>query len=123
MKNSRVSSIKHAQKESQLLREIGSLLVQLAQDEPNLQELYITRVKLSPDKSNATVYLHTPKGLEQFEQKRPTLVLYKSSIRNALSKMLSSRYVPKISFTYDAALDKQRHVEDLIDSLKKEGKL
>ena len=123
MTNSRVSSIKHAQKESLLMREISNLLIRISQDEPKLLELYVTRVKLSPDKGTCTVFLHCPQGLSQYEEKRPTLVLYKPSIRQALSKLLHGRYTPKITFMYDAELDKQRHIDDLIESLKKEGKL
>ena len=121
--HSRVSSIKHAQKESQIMQKLAQLLVQLGQDEPTLQDLYVTRVKLSPDKSNCTVFVHCPNGMEQYEQKRPTLVLYKPSLRSALAKLIYGRYVPKIRFEYDAQLDKQRQLDDLIEDLKKEGKL
>ncbi len=123
MSNPRVREIKHAQKESQLLQEIGQLFIQLSQDEPKLQGLYVTRVKLSPDKGKCTVFIHTLGGLKEFEEKRPTLVLFKSSLRKALSQLIRGRYTPDLRFTYDAPLDKQRHVEDLIDKLKDEGKL
>ena len=123
MSNSRVSNIKHAQKESQLLQEIGQLYVQIAQDDPRLQGLYITRVKLSADKGMCTVFFHALGGLKEFEEKRPFLVLYKGSLRKALSQLITGRYTPNLRFTYDQQLDKQRHIDDLIDNLKKEGKL
>jgi len=123
MTNPRVREIKHAQKESQLLQEIGRLLIQIAQDEPILQGLYITRVKLSPDKGKCMVFMHSLGGLKEFEEKRPTLVMYKPTLRKALSQLIPGRYTPDLRFTYDATLDKQRHVEDLIDKLKDEGKL
>lgn len=123
MTNSRVREIKHAQKESQLLQEIGRLLMQISQDEPSLQGLYVTRVKLSSDKSTCNVFVHTLGGLKEFEEKRPKLIMYKPSLRKALSQLIYGRYVPDIRFTYDAQLDKQRHVDDLIDKLKDEGKL
>ncbi len=121
--SSRVRDIKHAQKESQLLQEIGQLFIQIAQDEPRLQGLYITRVKLSPDKGMCMVFFHSLDGLKAFEEKRPILVMYKSSLRKALSQLIAGRYTPDLRFTYDQQLDKQRHIDDLIENLKKEGKL
>lgn len=123
MTNPRVREIKHAQKESQLLQEIGQLFVQMAQDEPDLAGLYVTRVKLSPDKGKCFIFIHTLGGIKEFEEKRPTLVLFKPSLRKALSQLIRGRYTPDLRFMYDAPLDKQRRVEDLIDKLKDEDKL
>lgn len=123
MSNPRVREIKHAQKESQLLQEIGQLFIQMSQDQPGLQGLYVTRVKLSPDKGKCTVFIHALGGIKEFEQKRHELVLFKSSLRRALSQLIRGRYTPDLRFTYDASLDKQRHIDDLIDKLKDEGKL
>lgn len=118
MTNPRVREIKHAQKESLFLQEIGKLLIEAAHDEPELQGLYITHVKLSPDKGMCTVFMHTLGGIQEYEKKRKTLVLFKPSLRKALSKILHGRYTPDLRFEYDAQLDKQRHIDDLIDSLK-----
>lgn len=123
MSNPRVSSIKHAQKESMLLHTIAQLFLQVMQDEPSLQGLSITRVKLSPDKGTCTVFFHAIGGFEEYVQKRKTLVLYKPSLRKALSQEIKSRYTPDLRFTYDQELDKQQRVNELIDKLKDEGKL
>ena len=48
MTDSSVRNIKRAQKESQFLREISQLFMQLALDDTKLQNLTIDRVKLSP---------------------------------------------------------------------------
>lgn len=123
MTNPRVREIKHAQKESQLLHEIGQLFIQMAHDEPGLQGLYVTRVKLSPDKGKCMIFIHALGGLKEFEEKRPTLVMFKGSIRKALAQLIRGRYTPDLRFAYDAPLDKQRHVDDLIDQLKDKGDL
>lgn len=117
------SEVKHAQKESFLAREISQFLVRIIQDDPRLQGLYVNRVRLSPDKGTCLVYIHTSAGPEDYEAKFKDLVLYKPSIRASLSKVLQGRYTPQIKFVYDAAVDKMRHVDDLIDRLKDEGKL
>ncbi len=123
MTQSRVSEIKHAQKESALYQKIAQFFVEIMQNEPELQKLSITRVKLSPDKGSCTVLFHSMGGIKEFEQLRPTLVLYKASLRKALAQTIHGRYTPKIRFAYDAQLDKQQRIDDLIESLKKEGKL
>jgi ribosome-binding factor A len=120
---SRVSTIKHAQKESVLLHTIAQLFMQIMQDEPLLKGLTVTRAVLSPNKSSCTIFFHTLGGLKEFEEKRKTLVLYKPSLRQALAKSIHGRYTPDLRFAYDQQLDKQRRIDDLIDKLKDEGKL
>ena len=88
-----------------------------------LRDLYINRVKLSADGSICTVFFHSNRGLEAFEELRPELVLYKPSMRSALAKSIHSRRIPDLRFVYDEQFDKQRRVDDLIESLKQEGKL
>lgn len=119
----RVRDIKHAQKESALLHKIGQFYVQIIQDEPALQSLSITRVQLSPDKGLCTVFFHAVGGIKEYETLRPRLVLYKASLRKALSQVLYGRYTPEIRFAYDTQLEKQSHMDDLIEKLKREGKL
>jgi len=120
MNNQRVRDIKHAQRESFLLKEIAQFFLHIVQSEPELQTLFINRVKLSPDRSTCVVYFLTQGGLAEFEEKRPTLVLYKPALRTALSKVMQTRYVPNIRFAYDEQYEKQRRVEELIDKLKEE---
>ncbi len=119
----RVREIKHAQREALIYKEISNLFVRITYDEKELTSLYVNRVSLSPDRSNCTVYFQTLGGLEDFDAKFSKLILYKPSLRTALSKTLHGRYVPDLVFKYDDKFDKQRRVEDLMDRLKDEGKL
>ena len=119
----RVREIKHAQREALIYKELSSLFIRVAYDEKLLASLYVNRVSLSPDRSNCTVYFQTLGGIEDFEAKLRTLILYKPSLRTALSKTLHGRYVPDLVFKYDDKFDEQRRVEDLMDRLKDEGKL
>jgi len=123
MSDNRVRDIKHAQRESLLHREISNFFLQITLDDPQLQGLYVNRVKLSADRSMCTVFFYTEGGNADFEAKRKQLVLYKASLRNALSKVLRGPYTPDLRFKYDAQFDKQRKIEDLFETLKKEGKL
>ncbi|MCX5924872.1 MAG: 30S ribosome-binding factor RbfA [Candidatus Dependentiae bacterium] len=123
MTSKRQQDVKHAQRESFLHREIASLVTHVVSDDPLLTGLFINRVKLSPDRGRCTVYFFTINGKDDFDQKLPVLILYKPSIRNAVAKAMQSRYTPEIRFAYDSSYDKQRHVDDLIEKLKDEGKL
>ena len=123
MIRSRLQDIKQAQKESFLHHELASFFTQIALDNPELSEFCIVRVKLSDRKSFATIYFSCPGGQAEFDAKVSKLILYKPSLRNSLSKVMHSRYCPNLAFKFDAPLEKQRVVEDLIESLKSQGKL
>lgn len=121
--SSRISDIKRAQKESLLLRKISHLYQRAAQDDKRLQDLFISRVELSKDKSICDVYFYTSKGKEYFDEKLEVLKLYKPSLRKALASVLSSRYVPDLRFKFDSKFEKQIKIEELIEKVKEEDKL
>ena len=121
MSRSRVSEIKHAQKESNLFHKIAQFFLQIKQDEPKLEKLSISRVSLSPDKGTCTVFFYCPGGLKEYEAARPTLVLYKHSLRKALAEAIPGRYTPNIKFMYDQQQEKGRRVDELLDKLRGEG--
>ena len=121
--NVKTRSVKHAQRESFLLREISDLFLRIALDDPLLQDFYVTRVELSPDRGHCTIHFHTPSGFDVFKEKLSSLILYKPSLRSALSKALHTRYTPELKFLYDEGIDKQNKIEDLFRRLEDEGKL
>ena len=123
MNSSRQKEIRHAQRESFLLRELSTFFLRITQDEPSFSVIYIDRVKLSSDSSLCTVFFYSDQGKEAFEKVMPQLILYKPSIRASLAKVSSGRYVPQLKFRYAEQIDKQRRVDELIDRLKREGKL
>jgi len=121
--NRQFKEIKRARKESLLLKEISNFFLRIAQDEPKLQSLYISRVQLSTDYGICFVFFHTAEGKAAFEEKLPLLILYKPSLRSAIAKAIRGRYTPNLIFKYDEVFDKQKKVDDLIEKLKTEGKL
>jgi len=123
MSRKNASNIRHAQRTANLLQKLSAFFLQICQDNEKLRTLYISRVKLSSDGGLCAVFFHSNEGPEAFERLRPELVLYKPSMRTALARSLHSRRVPNLRFVYDAQFDKQRHVDDLIERLKQEGKL
>lgn len=116
----RVHTIKRSQKESLFLREISNLYLQLTQDQPQLIDLFINRVQLSDDKSKIHIFFYSINGLKRFEELRPTLVLYKPSMRKALAQAINARYTPDLVFRYDAQFEKQSQIEQALDKAKAE---
>jgi len=115
-----VQSVKRAQKEAQIAREIANLFLQVVRDNKELEGLFVNHVKLSADAGICTVFFYTPDGKESFDKKLPLLILYKPSLRKALSQSLNLRYTPDLIFRYDAQGDKQREVEELLNKIKLE---
>jgi len=116
--DSRVSDIKRRQKESLYRKEVGRLLQQAGLDNPDLQDLSVSRVSLSANKSLLLVFFFLPGGRPEFEKKLGHLTLFKPSLRKALAKRIPSRYVPDIKFQYDDQLEKELAMEKLLDKVK-----
>lgn len=118
-----LSDIKHAQKESFLTREISNQLLKIIIDDPKLEGLHVTRVKLSQEKGRCTVFFCSLDGQETFKEKLSQLILYKPSLRSAVAKAMQSRYTPDLTFVYDEQLEHTEKVNLLIEKLKDEGRL
>lgn len=117
---SRVRDIKRAQKESAFFKTISQYFMQIAQDEDQLRDIFITHVELSSDKSVCIVYFYSPRGSEHFDEILQVLKLYKPSMRKALSSELPGRYVPELVFKFDVRFEKQQKLENLFESIKVE---
>ena len=115
-------SVKRTQKETQLLREISNLILQLSLDEPAVRGLYVNRVNLSQDKSVCHIYFSDSDGEEKFREKVGHLILYKPSLRSALAKSLDQRYTPDLFFHYDKVSEKQKRIDELFNKIATENK-
>lgn len=118
-----VGNIKKAQKERNLQREIATLFMQASQDYPELSGIMITRVEISPDKGMCYVYMFIDGGLAAFKEKLKYLKLFKPSMRKSLADTLSFRYMPDLTFAYDAQYEKELEINTLFEKLKEEGEL
>lgn len=113
-----VKSIKKAQKESVLLREIAQLFNVIANEDPELKNLYINRVALSDNGGMAEVFFYSSLGREEFERVFQQLKLYKPSLRKAIAQRIPGRYTPDIRFRFDDQLKKLLAIEELIEQVK-----
>jgi len=119
----RQADIRRAKKEMLYYKEISKLFLEISLDDEKLSGLYVNAVKLSPDKAVCYVLFFSDKGYEDFKKRLPDLILYKPSLRRAISKNIRSRYTPELKFKYDKPFEKQQKIEALFDRLKVENKL
>jgi len=115
---SRLSSIKTAQKESVIFRVMSALVHQASLENPRLEGWYVNRAELSPGKSVCYVYLYSARGIDGFDEARKELVLYKPSMRKSLATEMNARYTADIVFLFDEQLDKTLHIERLLTTVK-----
>ena len=120
MVNPELKDRRRAQKESLLFRELSQLFMRLTIDDSKLAGLTLNRVALSKNKSSVTLYFYIPGGPEAFKERKDALVLYKPSLRKALSQAIPARYTPELVFAYDHLFEKQTKVDTLLEQIKKE---
>lgn len=117
MDNQQTRSIKKAKKESLFYQELSKLIHQIIMDEPELAPLTFNRVRLSDDSGICFLLFYTVDGKEFFDKLLPKLVLYKPSLRKALSRAINSRYTPQLVFQYDEQFEKQQRIEELFKKI------
>jgi len=123
MNDKKQRDIRRAKKEALYYRELSGLFLRVTLDDPQLADLHISSVKLSPDAGVCTLFFFSKKGREGFKNDLPSLILYKPSLRKALSQNIRSRYTPQLVFKYDDQFEKQCKLDSLFDQLKMDGKL
>jgi ribosome-binding factor A len=115
-----VDIIKRARRESLLQKVIAKLLAQQSLDDSELQGVFVNRIGLNANKSICTVYFYSDLGEEHFKKVLGRLILYKPSLRAAVAREVSGKYVPELVFRFDNQLTKQLAIEELIESVKEE---
>jgi len=123
MSEQKQKDIRRAKKEALFFKELSKFFLQISINDANLSGIHISSVKLSPDKSVCTILFYSDKGHADFSNRLANLILYKPSLRKALSQNIPSRYTPELVFKYDTQIEKQRKLEALFDKLEVEGKL
>ncbi|MGE0009190.1 MAG: 30S ribosome-binding factor RbfA [Candidatus Babeliales bacterium] len=118
-----VSDIKKAQKEKIIQREVATLFMEAAQDDPELAGIMVTRVELTPDKGMCYIYMYVDGGLATFKEKLKYLKLFKPSLRKSLADALKFRYTPDLTFAFDSQYEKEMEINNLFETLKEKGEL
>ena len=109
--------------EKELLRILSSAVTGLFGGTPpdeRLSGITFTRVCLSGDKSRAEVFFQcSMSGLTNAEAKE-LLHEHRGWLRSAAAQGLNGRHTPELVFRFDAALEKENRIEDLLWQIKKE---
>lgn len=112
-----MKSVKRQQREAHILRQMAPILQDLFKEHEVLKPLFVSRLELSSSGTKCLIFFSTFTTQEAFRDAWDTLILYKPSIRAALSNILNSRYTPEVRFEYDAAKEKERRLNEIFDSI------
>ncbi len=100
-------------------KEVSLLLVQKIKD-PRLAQVSITGVDMSPDLKNARILYSCPS--EDENDAAAGLLSASGFVRSYLANILPMRYMPKLSFVFDLAVQKQEAMEKLFREIENERK-
>jgi len=101
-----------------LRREI-SLIVQNDIKDPRLGFVTITKVEVSKDLKNATVYYSV---FDKNKEKKTAHALVSAAgfVRGLVGDRVKMRFVPEIIFRIDKSMERTRKVYEILDDIKKE---
>lgn len=100
----------------QIQRAIAEIVAREVSD-PRLERITISSVDLSKDLKNAKAYFSVPTDVDKDEVLR-SLKHAASFVRKRLGTRVRLKFLPKVSFAYDSALDRAHRVSALLDSVK-----
>lgn len=124
MKSS-TSVIKREQKKSLYLQKLTEILRELAEQEPIIGNVYISRVDLSADTGICYVFFGSypdpaNDDLSVFNTALEKLKLYKPSLRSVFAQRVRTRYVPDFFFKFDEKQESLRNINNLLDKVQEE---
>jgi ribosome-binding factor A len=107
---------------SQLVREVSDILRRRVSD-PRVSWVTVTRAKISPDLSQAKIYVSTLETGEKRGQMLEALKHAAGFIRHELGSRLQLRLTPEVRFFLDEEFERAEHVVELLQGLHKEGEV
>jgi ribosome-binding factor A len=81
--------------------------------------ILITEVRVSPDLSNASVYVSTLGGINDSEELVKALNHSFRPLIGPLTRELKLRRAPRLNFLIDDSFERQAYIDDLINRAKK----
>ncbi len=100
------------------LLEIIAEILRREIEDPRLQRLNLTGVKLSKDLRHAKIFFRLMPGQDTRDDALAGLKRAAGFLRSRLSKKLELRFVPAIEFVYDESEDEARRIEALLDKIR-----
>jgi len=87
---------------------------------PSLGLVTVTRVRISPDLKYAKIYLSFIGNKEPAESCIEKVNFRKKQIRMGLSRKLTLRFMPELSFYYDDTIEYASRIDELIKQIHKD---
>lgn len=127
MYKSTTADVKRERKKSLYLRELSLYIDSIAEEQPAVREVYLSRLELSADGGMCYLYFATIVPIdadsvaeERFKAALDVLKLYKPSMRKALAHGLQARYTPDLYFMFDEKREKLDRINALLDQVQNE---
>ncbi len=98
------------------VREIMALVVARYFREPRIASVTITKVRLSDDLRNATVFFAVFPG-EDPKATGEILERHSPVLRKEMAKHLRIKYIPRLLFVYDDGNDEAGRIDTLLDQI------
>ena len=105
---------RHQQIAEQIQKELA-LLIPLAVQDPRIGLITITAVDLSPDYAFAKVFFTKYSDQEQVNKAIAGLNHAASFLRAQLARRMALRTMPRLTFVYDASVERGARLSRLID--------
>jgi ribosome-binding factor A len=102
-----------------LLLEVLAELLRRDIHDPRLQWLNLTGAKVSKDLRHAKVFYNLLGAAVDKDEVSAGLKSAAGFLRSRIGKKLNLRFVPAIDFIYDQSEDEARHIDALLDEVKK----
>jgi len=107
---------KRAAKVAELIQHQLANLIRKEVADPRLRTLTITMVEVSPDLGTADVYYTLLESANE-PQAQKALVKATGFLRHGLSQTTALRYVPKLIFHYDLAIERAEKMVKLLGDI------
>lgn len=127
MYKSTTADVKRERKKALYLRELSLYIDTIAEEQPAVREIYLSRLELSADGGMCYLYFATiapgspdAPSQERFKAALEILKLYKPSMRKALAHGLQARYTPDLYFMFDEKREKLDRINALLDQVQNE---
>jgi ribosome-binding factor A len=104
----------------QLILEVAATTVQRELADPRLGFVTLTRVKLSPDLTQAVIHWSCLGDGAARRKSARALSDATGLVQAVVAKAIGTRTTPEITFRYDPSLEKAGHLEEIFEKLKHE---
>ena len=102
------------------LMEVLTPVIETEMNNPRLQMLNLTRVKVNRDGSHAIIYFVSENPNYTPQEVQSALNGAKGYFRSVLADTLNLRYTPDLSFRYDKSIEESQRLDALFEQIASE---